>query len=153
MLGPLQLIGTRVRADAFAWRQVARRGIVVRRVAGAGAASLLLVAFDEPMRVEVVFHDRQPHAASRQDARDDVGDLRVGAGPSPNHIIEPRDHQVADGQAARPESIQQVAQVGLVPGDARSAHEHVIDADLLQAPHSGFVRLRAGPKTDSGRID
>ena len=62
-LGPLELIGPRVRADALARRQVLRQLVVVRGVAGAGAPGLFLVALDQPVRVEVVFDDRQADLA------------------------------------------------------------------------------------------
>ena len=78
MLGARQLLRARVGSDVVFGRQRLRELVVVRGVAGAGTADLLLVAFDETVGVEVVLDDLQPDAPGGANRRDDVADLLVG---------------------------------------------------------------------------
>ena len=149
---PLELLGPRVGAHALLGRQALRELVVVRRVAGARAARLFLVALDQPVRVEVVLDDRQPGLARRADGSDHVRGLRLGSRPPPDHVVEPRDHHVAEGQAAGLELVDARAEVGLAPGDLRPAREHVVDADLLQASHPGLVDRPPDAEADLRRV-
>ena len=151
MLRAFELLGARMRTDALFRRQVLRQRVVVGGVAGAGASELLLVALHQPVRVEVVFDDRQTCPAGCSNRADHVGDLRVGAGPAPDHLVEARDHQVAERDAAGFVGVDARPHVGFGPRDARPAGEHVVDADLLQAPHPRFVRVRVA-KADLWRV-
>ena len=99
-LRAFELLGPRVRADALARRQVLRQRVVVGGVAGAGAAFFELVALGQPVRVEVVFDDRQPQLARHLDRLDDVGGLLLGLRPAPDHVVEAADHHVDDLDAA-----------------------------------------------------
>ena len=79
-------------------------------------------------------------------------DLRVGAGPAPDDVVEPRDHHVAEREAAGLEAVDAGADIGLVPGDLRPAREHVVDANLLDPPHAGFVHGRPEAQADLRRV-
>jgi hypothetical protein len=148
--GALELLGAGVGAHAVLGRQVPRDLVVVRRVSRAGAPRLLLVAFGQTVRVEVVLDDRQTGLPGGPDGGDHVRDLGVGSGPSPYDVVEPRDHHVVEGQAAGLELLDASADVGLAPRDLRAAREHVVDADLLHPPHPGLVHRTPEAETDLG---
>ena len=72
----------RVGAFPLQRRQVFDLVVIEGRHARAGPAGLFVVAFGQPVRIEVVFDDRQTDLAGRADRLDDLVDLLVSSGPS-----------------------------------------------------------------------
>ncbi len=152
VLRALHLIGAGVRADVLLRREVLRQLVVVGGVAGAGAADLLLVAFDQAVRVEVVFDDRQARLARRANGSNHVRDLRVGARLAPDDVVEAGDHHVAERDAALRELIDPFTHRRFRPWNARSAAQHVVDADLLHAAQARVVDRLIEAETDLREI-
>src|SRR5262249_39051052 len=142
----------RVRADAVLGRKGLRDLVVVGRVAGAGPARLLFVAFDEPVRVEVVFNDGEAGLARGADRGHYVRGLGLRARPAPDHVVEAGEQRLVEAGPARLEALDPSADVLLVPRDLRPAREHVVDADLLEPPHSGLVEVGRDAEADLRRV-
>ncbi len=66
-------------------------------------------------------------------------DKLVAAGPRVDSIVESRDHHVVQREAAGFQAFHAGSKLGLLPGNRRSAHEHIIDPELLDASHSRFI--------------
>ena len=100
------------------------------------------------MRVEVVFDDGSPTLpAARIDAI--TFDLRIRPRPTPDHIVETRNHQLQSSGRGR-EPIDARADVGLVPGNPGAAAEYIVDPDLLHAAQARLVDCCPEPEADFG---
>src|SRR5262245_6407992 len=104
------------------------------------------------MGIEVVFDDWQTSLARCVDGLDDILNLRVRSGLSPNNVVKHRNHQVTQCQATGLESFDAGTNVTLFPGNSRTSRENVVDADLLQLSHTGFVEVRSHAEADFRRI-
>src|SRR5262249_21683533 len=118
----------------------------------AGPTDFLFVSLSEAMGIEVVLDDWQTSLARCVDGLDDILNLRVRSGLSPNNVVEPRNHQVTQCQTTGLESFDSRTDVTLFPGNFRAPGDNVVDADLLQLAHAGFVEVRSHAEADLRRI-
>ena len=90
-----QVVGALVRK----WRQIFNPVVIKCRQARARPAGFRVVSLHQAVGIKVVFHHRHSRCARRPDGLLNLLNFLVAARPAVESVGEPRDHQVAQGQA------------------------------------------------------